>query len=235
MIHDTQYIPCIMLLIHHSVGCFTVYFFFSDNAFVDFSVFSYNQLNVKPKCSLEASESWKSVQTQPGLRWLSLCWCMSFPMVSSSSFSLLRLWFLLALTHSFCWALWHPWVELSPLTGVHMKSALSILEPWWRVTLQSANFHLLDCPIPLSLLLSSISENLLLHFLHSKSSARPRPARVLLSIPSIHQKIFFSNKYGAFPEKLGEKFSSSHLYELMSFVIRMSYSMFPLFGRVVIT
>lgn len=50
-----------------------------------------------------------------------------------------------------CWPLqtvsvelWYPCVELNPLTGVHMKLALSIWEPWWRVTLWSANFHL-DC------------------------------------------------------------------------------------------
>lgn len=146
-------------------------------------------------------------------------------MASSSSFSLVPLWSLLVpcILFLLCSVTPHN-IELSPFTGFHKKSTLSILWLWWRVTLWSMTFPHPDGAIPPPLPLCNIQK--LLSWLHSS---------VILShlgLPRYHFLAYLLIKNGFLrqiqflsKDKFGEHFLPH--YKWMSFVTRMSYSVFP--------
>lgn len=72
-----------MLLIHHPMGWALQYIFSSvlDDRFMDFQMYPYDQLNVRPWCNLEALSLADLVKLRPNSSYM-VCWYKAFPVCS---------------------------------------------------------------------------------------------------------------------------------------------------------
>lgn len=120
-------------------------------------------------------------------------------MASSSSFSLVALRSLLVpcILFFLCSVTPHK-RELSPFTGFHKKSTLSILWLWWRFTLWSTTFHHPDGVLP-PLFLSVTSKNCSLGFTPLRSSAIWDFQGITFQ-PIYSSRVISWDKYSSFPK-----------------------------------
>lgn len=153
---------------------------------------SYNQLNVKPQCCLEASKSCRSVQIQPELQWHGLCWCLSFPMTSCSFFSLVSLWPLLTLASYLC--LLSSVTSKSRTQSIYWCS-LEICTEHFGTSLKS---HTVECKLSPPWPLHPASP---LTLQHIKESPSWLCTHAVLGLPGCHFLIHSSIENGFSPKK----------------------------------
>lgn len=202
-----------------------------------FQMYSYDQLNMKPQCSPEAPWILPIWQKQSGLQLCDLWWDRTFPinpygviLIFLSDFSLVTAG---PFAYCFSCALWHPIHRTEPLYWFSQEIYTEHFESLVKAHIAEHNFSLswsLPPPPPPLLLRHIKSISPFASCICSPQSYRDLPGYHFLYHAFIKNG-FYKVTVSFLREIWWKSFLPLTLYELMSFVTGMSYSMFPVPGK----